>query len=132
MTDDPYLPTPSEIIEIHEEIERAYGLDHRGVSAHFPEETLGSVLSDVRDHDDVYCRAAELLRGVISAHVFADGNKRTAWTVTRLYLDDHDAGIIVEDTEHIESVLKRVRRFDTDEIADWLSNGDIDGDRLLP
>ena len=52
--------------------------------------------------------------------------------MTVLYLEDHDADPAVRDTERVERVLKRVRRYDIEEIAEWLATGEIDEDRLDP
>lgn len=45
-----------------------------------------TVLEPAAEYDDPYHRAAVLLFGIPSVHVFVDANKRTAWTVTRAYL----------------------------------------------
>ena len=132
MTEERDLPTPAEIIEIHEEIEESYGLDHTGISTQLPEQTLERILTDVDRHDSVYLRAAALLRDLISAHIFEDGNKRTAWTVTRLYLENHETIPAVRDPDRVAHVLRRIQRFDYRELADWLAAGDIDEDRLSP
>ena len=132
MTTDTDLPSPEDIIAIHEEIEKSYGLEYRGISAHLPEQTLESILSDVAEFDGVYQRAGALLRRLISAHIFEDGNKRTAWTVVRLYLVDHDTGPAVRETKRVAAVLRRVQRFDTEELAEWLATGSLDEDRLEP
>lgn len=76
-------------------------------------------------------RAAALLRDLITSHFFEDANKRTAWSATRLYLDDHDARP-AETGNRVPHILKRIRRYDVDEIADWLAEGEIDEDRLEP
>jgi len=132
MTDQATLPTPSEIIEIHEEIEETYGLKYTGISAHFPERTLSNVLSDAAAYDSIYLRVATLLRGLISVHVFEDGNKRTAWTATRLYLDQYDTEPAVQDPERVATILRNIQRFDSEELAEWLSNGEIDDGKLNP
>ncbi|MFB6161857.1 MAG: type II toxin-antitoxin system death-on-curing family toxin [Halococcoides sp.] len=101
MADDTDLPTPSEIIDIHDEIEDDYGLKYTGMSARLPERTLDNILSDVAEQTDLYRRAAALCRRLISAHIFEDGNKRTAWTVTRLYLEQHGAEPAVHDPNRL-------------------------------
>ncbi|WP_136689414.1 type II toxin-antitoxin system death-on-curing family toxin [Halorhabdus amylolytica] len=130
MTDEATLPTPSEIIEIHEEIEESYGLKYTGISAHFSEQTLSNVLSDAEEYDSIHLRAAALLRRLISVHIFEDGNKRTAWTATRLYLDQYGTEPAVREPERVATVLRNIQRFDTEELAKWLSNGEIDGEKL--
>jgi death-on-curing protein len=131
MRTDSGLPTPRDIIEIHDEIEREYDLKFTGARVASPKLTLRDILDDIEDYEGMYLRAASLLRDLITAHVFEDGNKRTAWTVTVLYLENHDAEPAVRD-ESNERVLRRIRRFDTDEIAEWLASGNIDDDRLEP
>jgi len=129
MTD---LPEVDEIIEIHDEIEEEYDLTHTGARVASPWLELRNLLEDVEEYDGVYRRAAGLLRDIITSHFFEDGNKRTAWTTTVLYLENHDTEPAVRDTDEVERVLKRIRRFDVDEIADWLAEGDLDRDRLDP
>jgi death-on-curing protein len=130
--EDSDLPTPVEIIEVHEEIEESYGLTYTGISSVLPEQTLENILDDIDDFDGVYLRAAGLLRRLISVHIFEDGNKRTAWTVTRLYLEDNDAEPAMRDPERVATVLRRIQRFDTHELAEWLKTGNLDEDRLEP
>lgn len=130
MTDD--LPTAEEIIEVHDEISKSYGLTHTGIRAILPEQTLEQMIEEIDEYDDTYLRAAGLLRDLITAHIFEDGNKRTAWTVTRLYLQSRGTEPAVRETAHVAHVLRRVKRYDHNEIADWLATGTIDEDRLNP
>lgn len=81
MTDDD-LPTPDEILAIHEEIEDAEDMRYRGTRVAAPRLNLRELLDEARDLDGVFYRAAFLLRKLITGHLFEDGNKRTAWTVT--------------------------------------------------
>jgi prophage maintenance system killer protein len=126
------LPTADEVIEIHDEIEEQYDLKHTGAAVASPWLELREILEDIEEYDGTYLRAAGLLRHILTAHVFEDGNKRTAWTTTVLYLENHDAEPAVRERDEAEQVLKRIRRFDVDEIAKWLANGDLDRDRLGP
>jgi len=129
MTDT--LPTPEEILATHEEIEEAYDMTHTGVRALMPEMKLQRIVDDAAEADGVFQRAAILLRRLISAHIFEDGNKRTAWVTTRKFLEAHGEGP-AERTPGAERVLYRIQRFDTEEIATWLRTGEIDEDRLEP
>ena len=127
------LPDDTQIIEIHDWIEAEYDLKHTGSHVAVPGLRLREdVIEPVAEEDGTYCRAAGLLRNIITAHVFADANKRTAWTVMVLYLEDHGAEPADRDTGRVEKVLKRIRRYDIDEIAEWLATGEIDEDRLNP
>ena len=127
------LPGDTQIIEIHDWIAAEYELKHTGSRVPVPGLRLREdVLEPVAEEDGTFYLAAGLLRKTITAHVFEDANKRTAWTVTVLYLEDHGAEPADRDTERGERVLKRVRRYDIEEIAEWLATGEIDEDRLNP
>jgi death-on-curing protein len=130
MTDESDLPTADEIIAIHNKIEREYDLTYTGAAVASPWLELREILEEVEDYEGTFLRAAALLRDILTAHLFEDGNKRTSWAVTRLYLENHDAEPAVRDAEEAERVLKRVRRYDVEEIADWLADGEIDSERL--
>ena len=125
------LPTPAEIIATHDEIEEEYDLTHRGARVAVPRLKLREILDDVVSYDTVHQRAAALLRQVITAHLFEDGNKRTAWTTTIIYLDTV-GDVPAETGDRVPHILRRIRRYDVDEIAEWLETGDIDEDRLNP
>ena len=71
------------------------------------------------------------MRKTITRHVFEDGNKRTAWTATVLYLKEQDTEPAVRGMD-AERVLRRIRRYDIKEIAEWLKSGEIDEERLNP
>lgn len=128
---DDALPTPEEILATHAEIERAYDMKYTGTRVAAPKLKLRRIVRDADGYDDLYHRAAFLLRKLITAHLFEDGNKRTAWLTARKYLlengeepaeRDSDAGL----------VLRRIRRYDVAEIAEWLESGKIDESRLEP
>lgn len=128
---DDRLPTPEEILATHEEIEEAYDMKYRGTRVVAPKIDLRDILEEVVEYDTVYLRAAGLLRKLITAHLFEDGNKRTAWTAMREYLNRHNREPAVQ-REEVGRVLRRVRRFAVSEIAEWLESGDLDRSRLHP
>jgi len=133
MTDDD-LPTPEEILAVHERIEDEQGLKHEGIMKAAPKAKLRrNVLDPAAEYDDPYHRAAVLLFGIQSTHVFEDANKRTAWTVARAYL--RRAGVDLDfpqDDETIEQIVRRAGAFDMDELAEWFGTGEIDEDRIGP
>lgn len=118
------LPTVEDIHAIHTLIEDQWNLSHRGTRAVLPDQTLASILDDVRQLDGEYLRAAALLNRLADAHVYEDGNKRTAWTVAETYLNEagHEA---TPGDEEAERVLLNRGRFDEAELAIWLETGDI-------
>lgn len=128
MTDD--FPTPDEVVEIHERIEERYNLTHTGTRATLPKQTLESVIEGTTGHDGTFKQAAALLRDLTTAHVFEDGNKRTAWATTRLFLQRREADIADRNPSMAAAVMRRIKRFDYEQLAEWLATGEIDEEPL--
>lgn len=126
------LPTPAEIVAMHEEIEAEYDLKYKGVRVAVPKlELRENVIEPAAEYDDPWHRAAVLLFGIPSVHVFEDANKRTAWAVTMEYLDEQGLDVeLPQDRDVIERIVRRAGLFDTDELAEWLETGEIDEDKL--
>lgn len=124
-------PTPERIIAIHDEVEREYDLTYIGARVATPKLKLREIVAETAERDDLYTSAAYLLRRLVTAHLFEDGNKRTAWLSTREYLDRHGE-MPAERGPGAEHVLRRIRRYEVAEIATWLSDGHIDRSRLEP
>ena len=76
---------------------------------------------------EVYDKATALLRGLIQAHAFASGNRRTAFIVTKDFLLSNGAKMGVADDPSHAGVLRGIReRFYTDEeIKEWIQHGKI-------
>lgn len=131
MSRDPFLPSPVDILGTHGQIEEVYDLKHTGTRVAAPRLELQELLDEATQYDDVYDRAAFLLRRLITDHLFEDGNKRTAWVETNVYLARHKIEPAPRKIE-VERVLRRIRRYDVEEIAEWLKNGRLDRSRLNP
>lgn len=131
MADRFRYPTPEQIIATHQEVEKEYNLKYTGTRVAAPKLKLKRILQEGNDHETLYLRAAFLLRKLSTSHLFEDGNKRTAWLTTRKYLDEYgeepaDRG---PETAH---VLRRIRRYNIKELAEWLETVEIDESRLRP
>jgi long-subunit acyl-CoA synthetase (AMP-forming) len=88
------------------------------------------LLEEVDGYEGTHTRAAALLRKIITAHYFEDANKRTGWATTRKYLENHREA--PADRERVERVLRNIRSFSVEEIAEWLKTGEIDEKRFHP
>ena len=89
--------TLEEIIVIYGTIQKKYGLPLGHVKMG-ELETLIARCDGVpfsKDRPDVLRRAAILLEGIIRLHIFVDGNKRTALTVTQVFLNRNDYAMII-------------------------------------
>ncbi|MFC4989348.1 Fic family protein [Saliphagus infecundisoli] len=130
MTESPEFPDPEDVLAAHDEIEDDYDLTHTGARVVAPRLKIERLLDEIDEHDGLYLRAGYLLKKLITSHYFEDGNKRTSWMVVRDYLAEN--GKEPADLRETVRVLKRIRAFDPEEIAEWLETGEIDRDRLYP
>lgn len=70
--------------------------------------------------DDICALAAALAFGVARNHPFADGNKRTAWVLARLFLGLNGIEISFAALDAITTVLALAAgELSEDELADW-------------
>ena len=73
--------------------------------------------------DDRCLLAAAYAFGIARNHPFADGNKRTAWVLARLFLRLNDVGLVFEPDDAIRVVLSLAAgELSEDELADWFRN----------
>jgi death-on-curing protein len=67
-------------------------------------------------------KAASLIESILVNHPFIDGNKRTGYVITRLFLINNGADINATQDEKYEFVMRIASgRMDFDQIAEWLS-----------
>ncbi len=92
-----------------------------------PEEYTEAVMNEAKGmKGDVYEKCAVILRGLITAHGFASGNKRTAFIVSAYFLKKNGGKVKFRDFGKAEKVLKNVRLYNLKEISGWLRTGEID------
>lgn len=67
-------------------------------------------------------KAAALLHSLVRNHALVDGNKRLAWSATRIFclLNDRDLIYTVDEAEDL-MLTAAAGQLDVAEIADWLS-----------
>ena len=71
--------------------------------------------------DDPFVLAAAYGYGVARNHPFADGNKRTAWVLTRLFLRLNDIPIVFDKADAIQTMLALAAGdLSEDAFAAWL------------
>lgn len=119
------LPTVEEIDSHHDSVVEEYDIKYTGVNAFNPSETMYSILRDADKREEPCEKAAVLLRRLPVAHIYEDGNKRTTWLTVTDYLDRKGLEY-PQDAEEISKVLKQIRSFNTQELANWLETGEIE------
>lgn len=75
----------------------------------------------------IYRKAAVLLIALVKGHAFASGNIRTAFLVTKHFLESNKAKIDVKDDPENANTLRGIREsyYTEEEIERWLENGKI-------
>lgn len=129
MPGDDAFPSVDDVYDVHDDVVARWDLSYQGTCAISPDRTLQSVLEGAASRDDPYERAAALLRKLANAHVFEDGNKRTAWITAKTYLRLRGYPT-VPGGERAATVMRHFKRYDVDELAIWLKSGEIDESRL--
>nr|WP_062069422.1 type II toxin-antitoxin system death-on-curing family toxin [Demequina sediminicola] len=96
------------------------------INAHGLDSALGrpfATYDGIAVHSTLVSQAAAMLEALCQNHPFDDGNKRTAWMLTTVFLRLNGAPLDPVDNdeaaEFVESVVEH--RYTTDEIAAWLS-----------
>lgn len=76
--------------------------------------------------DDPFALAAAYAYGVARNHPFADGNKRTAWVLARLFLKLNDISIAFEKADAIRTMIALAAgELSEDAFAAWLRSHQI-------
>lgn len=124
------LPSIANIHRNHDLVVDEFELDNTGIDDPFSDRKLREILAEAAEYDDVYLRAATLLREIAAVHIYEDGNKRTAWITTVEYLDRLGLEPAESAPEQVNRVTRALSRFQIEEISQWLETGEIDESRL--
>lgn len=118
-----YYPTKDDVLDIHDDTLAAFG----GEPGVMDEEAIESALArprasfgDTTRFPDVPSKAAALLHGLVTAHAFVDGNKRTAAAVALTFVERNGHELQASGAE-IESATRAAAagELDVDELTDW-------------
>ena len=99
--------------------------EHGGPSGIRDEGMLASALARpvnqwAYGEDDLCALTAAYAFGIARNHPFADGNKRTAWVVARLFLRKNGAALKFDEMDAIRTVQALAAGdLSEDELADW-------------
>jgi death-on-curing family protein len=83
------------------------------------------ILEKVKVTKGLYRKAAVLLREMSRCRIFADGNHRTAYEVTKTFLEMNGGKIKAIDLREVITFIKGIMHYDIDEIEAWLKYGTI-------
>jgi death on curing protein len=89
---------------------------------------IHDVLETCKNKDgDIFDKAAVLLKGLVKAHAFASGNRRTAFITTKEFIVRNDAKLGVKDDPSNAAVMRGIREgyYADNEIKEWLKHGKV-------
>ncbi|MEW6294974.1 MAG: type II toxin-antitoxin system death-on-curing family toxin [Candidatus Diapherotrites archaeon] len=76
---------------------------------------------------DIFDKAVVLLKGLVQAHAFASGNRRTAFLAMKYFLVINNHKLGVEDKAENARVIFGIREkyYSDEEIKEWVKHGKI-------
>ncbi|MFH1306553.1 MAG: type II toxin-antitoxin system death-on-curing family toxin [Candidatus Micrarchaeota archaeon] len=89
---------------------------------------IADVIDECREFDgDIHSKALVLLKGLVKAHAFASGNRRTAFVATKSFLSKNAAKFGIKNEPEYARVMIGIREgfYSDDEIKEWIENGKI-------
>ena len=91
-------------------------------------EKLRRVLVSCKEFEgDIFGKAVVLLKGLVQAHAFASGNRKTAFLATKYFLALNGQKLGIGDEPRNAKVLLGIREnyYSDEEIKEWIKNGKI-------
>jgi len=86
---------------------------------------FGFVLQKVKAETGLYRRAAVLLVELVRCRMFADGNHRTAFEVTKTFLEMNGGALASEGLGDVVRFIKNINSYSVEEVEKWLKYGKI-------
>ena len=83
------------------------------------------IINETEEVEGVYRKAAILIKGIATTRIFQDGHHRTAFEVTKTFLEMNGAEFNEKDELKIIKFMKGIRKFDIEQIEGWLKNGTL-------
>lgn len=76
---------------------------------------------------DLYDKAVCLLKGIVQLHPFASGNRRTAFIITKAFLEENGEKFNIEDDPKQAKVMLGIREnyYPDKDIKEWIRHGKI-------
>lgn len=82
-------------------------------------------IEEVKNTEGIYCKAAILLSRIATSRIFQDGHHRTAFEVTKAFLEMNKAEFKEKDDEKIIRFIKDIRTYTIEQVESWLKNGTV-------
>lgn len=83
------------------------------------------IIEEAKNADGIYRKAAILLKRIATSRIFQDGHHRTAFEVTKAFLEMNGAIFKEKDELKIIRFIKNIREYDIEQIEGWLKDGTL-------
>jgi len=80
-------------------------------------------IEEIKNIEGIYRKASILLQKIATSRIFQDGHHRTAFEVTKAFLEMNGAELKEKDDQKIIKFIKDIRKYSIEEIESWLKNG---------
>ena len=82
-------------------------------------------IEEIKNVEGIFRQAAILLQRIATCRIFQDGHHRTAFEVTKAFLEMNGAELIEKDDQKIIKFIKDIRQYSIEDIESWLKNGSL-------
>ena len=82
-------------------------------------------VEEMKKAEGIYHKAAILLKRIATSRIFQDGHHRTAFEVTKAFLEVNGAEFKEKDEQKIIKFIKDVRKYSIEETESWLKDGTL-------
>ena len=117
-----WYPPEDFLVQAHEIMIKRYG-GYTGFEVGLS--VYRHLLDEIRKAEGVYLKAALLLQGIAIGRIFQDGNHRTAYVVTKTFLEMNDAEIKEKDDLKVIKFIKDIRNYEINQVESWLRDGTL-------
>jgi len=115
-----WYPDKNLVLKTHEEMLSEFG-GHPGFERGI--ELFDVVLKGMKKTTGIYGKAAVLLRRLVDVRIFCDGNHRTAYAMTDIFLRMNGEKMSTDDESKVIRFIKDIKSYDMIEIEAWLRDG---------
>ena len=115
-----WYPPDEFLIAVHDIMIKRYG---GWLGFELGLEPYHHLIEEARKAEGIYFKAAILLKMIATTRIFQDGHHRTAYITTKTFLEKNDATFKEKDERKIIKFIKDIRKYDIEQVKDWLENG---------
>jgi hypothetical protein len=83
------------------------------------------IIKEAEKAESIYRKASILIKGIVTTRIFQDGHHRTAFEVTKTFLEMNGAVFKEKDELKVINFIKGIRKFSIEQIEGWLKNGTL-------